>query len=134
MNNITAKTSSGTEIIDFVYNNGNLIKYDYTESDNHKITYTVTSSNIENKSKFPIELCTIATEIAGGENLMFNSLYLSYLSVFGKTSVNFPQKISWKYYNESGNCSFTYKTDENGNITSVKTNYDGEAMNFSFSY
>ena len=134
LSKIIAKTSASTEVIDFVYNNGNLIKYDYTESDNHKTSYTVTSSNIENKSKFPIELYTIATEIAGGSDLIFNSLYVAYLGVFGKTSANLPQKINWKYYNESENCSFTYKTDENGNITSVKANYDGEAMNFSFSY
>lgn len=134
LSKITSKANGDTEMIDFSYNNGNLIKYVYTESNNSKITYSVSTSNVENKSKFPMELYAIATETAGGGDLRFNSLYLSYLGVFGKTSTHLPEKINWEYYNESEYCSFTYKTDGSGNITSVSAKTTDGNMNFSFTY
>ena len=110
--------------LNFIYYENDLIKMEYSDDEYYldKVISTVTNSTIENKSNFPSALLVIAAEMGvPSGDLIFNSLYMSYLGIFGKTPKHYQSSMTYtvsEFYGKEG-VAFDYSIDKNGNINSI---------------
>ena len=128
--------------LNFIYYENDLIKMEFS-SDEHRldrVISTVTNSTIENKSNFPSALLVKAAEMGvPSGDLIFNSLYMSYLGIFGKTPKHYQSSMTYtvsENYDKEG-VAFDYSIDKNGNINSIiltGIGYEEGSAKVKFSY
>lgn len=129
----------GKSKLSFVYHENNLIKLEYTDDEYpNNIVCTISNSSIENKNNFPTALLAIATELAGFGGHEYNSLYASYLNIFGKISKHHPSSIICRYGkndDDEDKVFFNYSIDSKNNINNItgKDGY-GDEVKFKFTY